>query len=71
MAITLGRAPWTTPSALRVVHPVLVDLLGGPPPERLGWGERDLLIVGTGRRPLTDQERETLGRDAERFPLLS
>jgi uncharacterized protein (TIGR03083 family) len=71
VAITLGRTPWTTPSALHVSHPVLVDLLGGPPPEHLHWDERSLLIAGTGRRPLTDQEREVLGRDAERFPLLS
>jgi uncharacterized protein (TIGR03083 family) len=71
VAITLGRTPWTTPSALQVSHPVLVDLLGGPPPERLRWDERNILIAGTGRRPLTEQEREVLGRSAERFPLLS
>jgi uncharacterized protein (TIGR03083 family) len=71
VAITLGRDPWTTPSALQVAHPVLVDLLGGPPPERLRWDEQNLLITGTGRRPLTEQERKVLGRSAERFPLLS
>lgn len=71
VAITLGRTPWTTPSALHVSHPVLVDLLGGQPPELLGWDERDLLVAGTGRRPLTGPQRDVLGRSAERFPLLS
>jgi uncharacterized protein (TIGR03083 family) len=71
VAITLGRTSWTTPPALHVSCRVLVDLLGGPPPERLRWDEQSMLIVGTGRRPLTAQERDILGPDADRFPLLS
>jgi uncharacterized protein (TIGR03083 family) len=71
VAITLGRTPWTTSPALRVSCRVLADLLGGPPPERLLWDEQSTLIVGTGRRPLTAQERDILGPDADGFPLLS
>jgi uncharacterized protein (TIGR03083 family) len=71
VAITLGRDPWTTAPGLRVSCRVLVDLLGGPPPEALLWDEQNVLIAGTGRRPLTAQEREILGPDADRFPLLS
>lgn len=71
VAITLGRPPWTTRSALIEIAPVLTDLLGMPPPAELGWDDLALLAVGTGRRPLTEDERSILGPAQHRFPLLS
>jgi uncharacterized protein (TIGR03083 family) len=71
VAITLDRDPWTTPEALRAVRPVFVALLGGPPPDALGWDDQAFLAVGSGRRPLSDDERAVLGPPADRFPLLS
>jgi uncharacterized protein (TIGR03083 family) len=69
VAITLGRSPFTTPAALRSLRPLLVDLLGADPPAH--WTDLDLLSFGTGRCPLTADDRLTLGDAAERFPLLS
>jgi uncharacterized protein (TIGR03083 family) len=71
VAITLGRPPWTTRSALIETAPVLTDLLCMPPPAELGWDDLALLAVGTGRRPLTEDERSILGPAQRRFPLLS
>jgi uncharacterized protein (TIGR03083 family) len=68
-AITLGRDPWTTASALAAIRPVLVDLLGAEPPESLS--DQDLLEFGTGRRPLGAAATSELGALAGRFPLLS
>ncbi|MFI9381057.1 maleylpyruvate isomerase N-terminal domain-containing protein [Kutzneria sp. NPDC052558] len=71
VAITLGREPWTTEAALGVVRPVFVELLGEEPSEELGWSDQEFLVVGTGRRELTESEREVLGERGEKFPLLS
>lgn len=71
VAISLDRPPWTTPAALTELTPVLLDLLGGPAPARLGWQSQTLLAVGTGRRQLTATERAALGPSQHRFPLLS
>jgi hypothetical protein len=69
VAITLRREPWTTPQALAVLHPVLIDLWGQLPPA--SWTDQDLLEIGTGRRPLTGVDRDSLGSGAARIPLLS
>jgi hypothetical protein len=69
VAITLDRVPWTTPIALTALRPVLVDLLGAVPP--ITWSDQDLLELGTGRRPLTEIERDAVEPLATRFPLLS
>jgi uncharacterized protein (TIGR03083 family) len=71
VALTLGRDPWTTRSALDVTCPVLISLLGTEPPAQLGWDDRTLLAAGTGRRALTSRERAVLGVLQSRFPLLS
>jgi uncharacterized protein (TIGR03083 family) len=71
VAITLGREPWTTPTAARVMRPVFDDLLGGPPPAGLAWDDRTLLATATGRRPVSADDRAVLGPLAARFPLLS
>jgi uncharacterized protein (TIGR03083 family) len=69
VAITLDRLPWTTHTALKALRPVLVDLLGAVPP--ITWTDQDLLELGTGRRPLTEIERDAVGPLAARLPLLS
>jgi hypothetical protein len=71
VAITLGRDPWTTPEALRAMRPIFVALLGGEPPDALGWDDQAFFAVASGRRALTDHERVLLGSHAGRFPLLS
>lgn len=71
VAVTLDQPPWTTRSALIETAPVLTSLLGMPPPAELGWDDLALLAVGTGRRPLTEDERSILGPARHRFPLLS
>jgi hypothetical protein len=72
VAITLDRTPWTTPEALRAMRPVFVDaLLDSRPPDAVGWDDATLLAAATGRRALTDRDRERLGPFAQRFPLLS
>lgn len=68
-AITLSRPPWTTPQALEALRPVLVELLGEPPPTT--WTDQDVLETATGRRPLTEADCDALGPLAARFPLLS
>jgi len=71
VAITFGRQPWTTSTALTVIRPVFVDLLGAEPPAALQWDDHRFLATATGRRPLTDHERELLGPQQRRFPVLS
>jgi uncharacterized protein (TIGR03083 family) len=71
VALTLGRAPWTTVESLVAVRPVFVSLLGVEPPAALRWDARTFLAAATGRRPLTVEEALLLGPGAERFPLLS
>jgi uncharacterized protein (TIGR03083 family) len=71
VAITLVRAPWTTPSALKLIRPVFVDLLGSEPPDTLNWDDQTLLITAGGRRVLTEHEKHLLGPLARRFPLFS
>lgn len=70
-AITLDRPPWTTEAALRCITPVLVSLLGAPPPAALGWDDQEFLELGTGRRTLSEPDRMALGPLQNRFPLLS
>lgn len=69
VAITLEVPPWTTPSALAVMRPIFVSLLGRAAP--VEWSDQRLLQVATGRAQLTDRDRVELGPAAGRFPLLS
>jgi uncharacterized protein (TIGR03083 family) len=71
VALTLGRVPWTTSSALTVMRGVFLSLLEAKLPQRLAWDDQLLLEAATGRRALTDQDRMILGPLQERFPLLS
>jgi hypothetical protein len=60
--------PPVTPAALAEVRRVLDGLLRGRAPS--GWSDRDYALKGTGRLPLTDDDRAALGALAERLPLL-
>ncbi len=71
MALALGRQPWATEEGVSVVTDILRGLLGGELPEGLGWDDLTFVDKGTGRAPLTDEERTILGTKADAFPLLA
>lgn len=71
VALTLGSQPWTTSSAMTVVRPVLVELMGAEPPASVNWDDHTLLATATGRRALTTTEQMLLGPLRERVPVLS
>jgi uncharacterized protein (TIGR03083 family) len=71
VALTLGRQPWTTSSAMTVIRPVFVELVGAEPPASLNWDDHTLLATATGRRALTAEERILLGPLRRRIPVLS
>lgn len=71
LAISLDRVPWTTRSALGLMRPVFLSLLGGPPPDDLGWDDQAFFAHATGRQVLTPADRARLGARASAFPLLS
>lgn len=54
---------------LALVRETLDGLLGAPEP--VGWDDTTYALAATGRRPLTQAERDALGPEASRFPLLS
>lgn len=54
-------------SGLAATREVLDGLLGRPVP--LPWDDAHYARAATGRTPLTNEERDVLGADAERFPL--
>jgi uncharacterized protein (TIGR03083 family) len=66
----LGRKGWGTDRAISIVDDILEGLLGEQPPSDLEWDVVDFIETGTGRRTLSDEEREVLGALADRFPLL-
>ncbi len=59
------------PGRADVVRAILIELLGGDPPAALGWDDVTFFDTATGRRALTDTERDALGERADRFPLLA
>jgi uncharacterized protein (TIGR03083 family) len=66
----LGLPPDPTEAGLEITNEILLGLTGSPSTDVPLKG-LDLLETGTGRRPLTDDERKALGDDlADRFPLL-
>jgi uncharacterized protein (TIGR03083 family) len=69
LALSLDREPWTTPTALAVMRPVYVSLLGDQPPEE--WNDLHFFACATGRQTLTPADRAAAGPAADRFPLLS
>jgi uncharacterized protein (TIGR03083 family) len=66
----LGRERDVDPRAAAVVIGVLDGLLEEGRPATLGWTDVEYIEAGTGRRPISAEERGTLGELADRFPLL-
>ena len=60
-------SPGLSDDAYAVVTEVLTGLLGSGLPA--GWGPDEAVLKGTGRMPLTDGDRATLGERADRVPL--
>ncbi|MFF3332453.1 maleylpyruvate isomerase N-terminal domain-containing protein [Streptomyces sp. NPDC002888] len=67
LVVGLPTAPGPPPAALAVVRTTLDGLLGRPLP--VDWSDEHYARAGTGRLPLTEPERRSLGPDADRFPL--
>ncbi len=65
----LGLQPRSSQEGLHVAATTLRALLGSDPPA--GMDELRFVLVGTGREPLGDDERHSLGRAAQRFPLIA
>jgi hypothetical protein len=71
LADALQRDPWPTAEGLDLTTEILRGILGADAPSELGWGPMTFVEKGTGRQPLSELERSTLGPLAERFPLLA
>jgi hypothetical protein len=66
--VNLPSAPPPDPASLALVRRVLDGLAGTPLPA--SWDDASAAVKGTGRVPLTDEDRALLGPLAERVPLL-
>jgi hypothetical protein len=63
----LPSAPAPSAAGLTSVRAVLDGLLGRPVP--VAWSDEHYARAATGRVPLSEPERHSLGPDAARFPL--
>lgn len=63
----LPSAPGPSAAGLACVRSVLDSLLGRPAP--VAWSDEHYARAATGRVPLSEPERHSLGPDAARFPL--
>jgi uncharacterized protein (TIGR03083 family) len=69
LTVELRSAPGPDPASLALVRRVLAGLLGVPLPAF--WDDVSAALKGTGREPLTEQDRQVLGPLAARFPLFA
>jgi hypothetical protein len=69
LTVSLPSAPPPDPAPLVLVRRVLDGLLGSPLPA--SWDDASAAVKGTGRAPLTDEDRALLGPLAERVPLFT
>ena len=69
LTVSLPSAPPPDPASLALVRRVLDGLLGDPLPA--SWDDAGAAVKGTGRVPLTDEDRALLGPAAERVPLFT
>lgn len=69
LTVDLPSAPPPGPVSLTLVRRVLEGLLGSPLPA--SWGDASAAVKGTGRVPLTDEDRAVLGPLADRVPLFT
>jgi uncharacterized protein (TIGR03083 family) len=70
LADGLGRPPWATDEGLRITNEILRTLVGADLPPQLDWDDLTLMEKGSGRTPITSEERRVLGALADRFPLM-
>ncbi len=69
LTVALPGAPAPEPASLALVRRVLDGLLGAPLP--VSWDDVTAALKGTGREPLTEADRHSLGPAAARFPLFA
>lgn len=69
LTVSLPSAPPPGPASLALVRRVLEGLLGSPLPG--SWDDASAAVKGTGRVPLTDQDRALLGPLAGHLPLFT
>jgi hypothetical protein len=69
LTVDLPGAPAPDPGSLALVRRVLTGLLGAPLPD--SWGDVTAALKGTGREPLTGEDRRALGSPAGKFPLFA
>jgi hypothetical protein len=65
----LPAPPVPDPASLALVRRVLSGLLGAPLPD--SWDDVAAALKGTGREPLTEEDRRALGSSAGKFPLFA
>lgn len=70
IAHAVGQTEQVPPATAAIITGILDGLLGEHPPDSLDWDTTAYILAGTGRRPLSDDERTQLGTLTERFPLL-
>jgi uncharacterized protein (TIGR03083 family) len=71
IAAAVGRPQQVHPAAEPVITGILDGLLGQQLPDAVGWDATGYILAGTGRRPLSGEDRRRLGPLADRFPLLA
>ena len=69
LTVDLPSVPPPDPVSLTLVRRVLEGLLGSPLPA--SWGDASAAVKGTGRVPLTDEDRTVLGSLADHVPLFT
>jgi hypothetical protein len=69
LTVALPGAPAPEPASLALVRRVLAGLLGAPLPA--AWDDLTAALKGTGRDPLTEADRQSLGTSAGKFPLFA
>jgi uncharacterized protein (TIGR03083 family) len=68
LTVRLPDDPGPPPQALALVRRTLAAQLGGPLPTR--WDDTEAALKGSGRLPLSVEDRAALGTRADGFPLL-
>ena len=67
LTVALPAAPGPDPAALALVRRTLGGLAGGPLPQ--SWDDATCALKGTGRLPLSPEDRSALGPTAGKLPL--
>jgi uncharacterized protein (TIGR03083 family) len=67
----LGLPPDPTDDGLTITADILLGLMEAEPPAPPPWNRVEFLEKGTGRTPLSEADRQRLGSQADRFPLLA